>query len=226
MADKPLIAPSILSADFSRLGEQLNEAAHAGADWIHIDVMDGHFVLPITMGQMVTTTCRKQTDLPLDVHLMVEDPDSMLQSFRKAGADHIHIHVEASANVKNSLKAIHDLGCQAGLALNPETDVEAVLPYVGQADIFLVMSVHPGASGQTFMPEVLPKVATLRQAINAQGLDTLIQLDGGIDAETLPLAYEAGGNVFVAGNAIFANKNGIHAAVHALRDAALQAEKQ
>jgi ribulose-phosphate 3-epimerase len=186
--------------------------------------MDGHFVAPITMGQLVTATVRKHTKLPVDVHLMVENPDPMLESFRKAGADHIHVHIEATPDAKNSLKKIQELGCLAGLALNPETPVEEVLPFVGQADIFLVMSVHPGASGQSFIPDVLSKVSELRSAIDAAELDTLIQLDGGIDAETLPLALQAGGDVFVAGNAIFAHKGGIRAGVQALREAALETQ--
>ncbi len=225
MAAKPLIAPSILSADFSRLGEQIIDATNAGADWIHIDVMDGHFVPPITMGQKVVTACRKRTTLPLDVHLMVEDPDPMLESFRKAGADHIHIHIEATRDAEHSLKTIHDLGCVAGLAINPETDVEAVLPYLESADIILVMSVHPGYSGQHFIPDVLPKVTRIRQAAEELGREILIELDGGIDADTLSLAYEAGGDVFVAGNAVFEFKGGITAGIKALRDATLEAQK-
>jgi ribulose-phosphate 3-epimerase len=226
MAHKPLIAPSILSADFSRLAEQLAEAAEAGADWLHIDVMDGHFVPPITMGQKVTETCRKHSRLPVDVHLMVEDPDPMLESFRQAGADHIHVHIEAAPDAEKSLKAIRDLGCSAGLALNPETSADAVLPHLKSADIILVMSVHPGYSGQAFIPEVLPKVSRIRQAIDEQGLDTLIQLDGGIDADTLPLAYQAGGDVMVAGNAVFAHKGGIGAGMQALRNATRELQQQ
>lgn len=225
MALKPLIAPSILSADFARLGEQIAEAERAGADWIHIDVMDGHFVPPITMGQMVTETCRRLTELPLDVHLMVENPDPMLESFAEAGADHIHVHIEACPDIDKSLKAIRKLGCKAGLALNPETDTAAVLPYLKAADIVLVMSVHPGYSGQEFLPEVLPKVSELRRAIDEQHLDTLIQLDGGIDADSLPLALEAGGSVFVAASAVFRHKAGIAAGIKALRDATLETQR-
>lgn len=223
MASKPLIAPSLLSADFGYLAEQIAEAEQAGADWLHVDVMDGHFVPPITMGQMVTQTCRRLSELPLDVHLMVERPEGMLASFAKAGADHIHIHVEASQDPAAALAAIRSLGCRAGLALNPETPVERTLPFLPQADIILVMSVHPGYSGQAFMPEALPKVQQLRAAIDAAGLPTLIELDGGIDLETLPLARAAGGDAFVAGNAIFAHTDGIRAGLHALRDAALEA---
>ncbi|MGH2581950.1 MAG: ribulose-phosphate 3-epimerase, partial [Anaerolineales bacterium] len=156
MAPKPLIAPSILSADFSRLAEQIAEAELHGADWIHIDVMDGHFVPPITMGQMVTETCRKITELPLDVHLMVNEPDKMLKSFADAGADHIHVHVEASPDINESLGAIRSLGCKAGVAINPETPARTIRLALDHADLILVMSVHPGYAGQEFIHEVLP----------------------------------------------------------------------
>lgn len=225
-AHKPLlIAPSILSADFSRLAEQIAEAEQNGADWIHIDVMDGHFVPPITMGQMVTETCRRITDLPLDVHLMVNEPDKMLQSFADAGADHIHVHVEASPNIQRSLQRIHELGCKAGVAINPNTPADKVLSLVGLADIFLVMSVNPGYSGQDFISPVLPKVSQLRAAIESARSDANIQLDGGIDAETLPLALEAGGDVFVAGNAIFKHPAGTAGGIQALRNSSLEAQK-
>lgn len=225
MASQPLIAPSILSADFARLGEQISAADQAGADWIHIDVMDGHFVPPITMGQVVVEACRKVTRLPLDVHLMVENPDAMLQSFADAGADHIHVHVEACPDVEKSLQAIHILGCKAGLAINPETDAAKALPHLGAADIILVMSVHPGYSGQDFIPEVLPKVSEFRRAIDSAHLETLIQLDGGVDAETLPAALEAGGQVFVAASAIYAHPQGIAAGIQALRTASFSSVK-
>lgn len=224
MASKPIIAPSILSADFGYLAEQIAEAEQAGADWLHIDVMDGHFVPPITMGQLVTRACRQHSQLPLDVHLMVQNPDGMLASFAEAGADQIHIHVEASPDPAASLGAIRALGCKAGLALNPPTPVERVLPYLEQADIILVMSVNPGRSGQAFMSESLEKVGQLQAAIAERGLGTLIELDGGIDASTLPAAHSAGGQAFVAGHAIFDHPQGIAAGVHALRNAALVAQ--
>ena len=226
MAFKPLIAPSILSADFSRLGEQIAEAEQGGADWIHIDVMDGHFVPPISMGQMVTETCRRVTDLPLDVHLMVQQPDEMLQSFAEAGADHIHVHIEASPNIHRSLERIHKLDCKAGLAVNPETSAAALLPYVQLADIVLVMSVHPGYSGQNFLPEVLPKVSELRRAITESGSSALIEMDGGVDAETLLLALEAGAQVFVAASAVFHHTDGIAAGIQILRNASLEKQKR
>lgn len=225
MALRPLIAPSILSADFSKLGEQIVEAERNGAGWIHIDVMDGHFVPPITMGQVVVEACRKATELPLDVHLMVEDPDQMLQSFADAGADHIHVHIEASPHIHRSLQAIQELGCKAGVAINPGTPVEAVLPLLQLADIFLIMSVNPGYSGQDFLPEVLPKVRTLREALDTAGSTALIEFDGGIDAETLPLAQEAGGEVFVAASAVFKHPQGIAAGMQALQRAALEPQQ-
>lgn len=219
MASRPLLAPSILSADFTRLGEQIAEAEQAGADWIHIDVIDAHFAPPVTMGQVVVEACRRATTLPLDVHLMVEHPDGMLQSFADAGADHIHVHVEASPDVEKSLAAIRKLGCKAGLAINPETPAEMLLNHLKSADIALIMSVHPGYSGQKFIPEVLPKAAEIRQAIDTAGLDTLIQFDGGIDAETLPAAYAAGGQVFVAASAVYRHPQGVTAGMQALRSA-------
>lgn len=225
MASLPIIAPSILSADFAQLGEQIAAAEAAGADWIHIDVMDGHFVPPITMGQMVTETCRKITNLPLDVHLMVKNPDEMLQSFADAGADHIHVHIETSPDMENSLQNIHKLGCKAGLAINPETPFTGATPFLKFADIILVMSVHPGYSGQDFIPAVLPKAAEFRRQIEKDGLNTLIEFDGGIDSESLPAALEAGGRAFVAASAVYKYPQGIAAGIQALRAASLSAVK-
>jgi ribulose-phosphate 3-epimerase len=219
MASLPLIAPSILSADFAHLGDQIAEAEQAGADWIHIDVMDGHFVPPITMGQVVVEACRRVTELPLDVHLMVENPDPMLQPFANAGADHIHVHIEASQDIEKSLNAIRKLGCKAGLAINPDTSAASALPYLKNADIVLVMSVHPGYSGQDFIPQVLLKAAELRKAIDAVGIATLVEFDGGVDAENLPSALEAGGQVFVAASAVYKYPQGVAAGIQALRAA-------
>ena len=225
MASQPLIAVSILSADFSRLGDQIAEAEQAGADWIHIDVMDGHFVPPITMGQVVVEACRKATNLPLDVHLMVDNPDAMLKSFADAGADHIHVHVEASPDIEKSLQNIRKLGCKAGLAINPETPASTALSHLKFTDIVLVMSVHPGYSGQDFIPEVLTKVTEIRRAVDSANLNTLIQLDGGVDAVTLPAALEAGGQVFVAASAVYKHPQGVGAGIQALRSASMAALK-
>jgi ribulose-phosphate 3-epimerase len=222
MAFQPLIAPSILSADFTRLGEQIAEAEQNGADWIHIDVMDGHFVPPITMGQVVVEACRRATTLPLDVHLMVEDPDKMLESFAEAGADHIHVHYEASPDLNASLARIRELGCKAGIAINPATPASAITEALPNADIVLVMSVNPGYSGQTFISEVLPKVSELSEMIADADLPTVIEVDGGIDAETLPAALAAGARVFVAASAVYKHKGGVAAGMQALRNAALQ----
>ncbi len=226
MAAQPLIAPSILSADFARLGQQIAEAEQAGADWIHIDVMDGHFVPPITMGQVVVEACRKLTELPLDVHLMVENPDAMLQSFAESGADHIHVHIEASPNIERSLKAIQKLGCKAGVALNPATPASAIQSVLPIADLVLAMTVNPGYAGQGFIREVLPKVNQLRAAIAEAGSHALIEIDGGVDAETLPAALEAGGQIFVAASAVYKHPQGIAAGMQALRSASLQAIKR
>ena len=225
MAAQPLIAPSILSADFARLGQQIAEAEQAGADWIHIDVMDGHFVPPISMGQVVVAACRKVTELPLDVHLMVENPDALLQSFAESGADHIHIHVEASPNIENSLRAIQKLGCKAGVALNPATPASAIQSVLHIADVVLAMTVNPGYAGQGFTREVLPKISELRAAIAKAGSQALIEIDGGVDADTLPAALEAGGQVFVAASAVYKHPQGIAAGIQALRSASLQAIK-
>jgi ribulose-phosphate 3-epimerase len=222
MAFQPLIAPSILSADFARLGEQIAEAEQNGADWIHIDVMDGHFVPPITMGQVVVEACRRATTLPLDVHLMVEDPDKMLESFADAGADHIHVHYEASPDLNASLARIRQLGCKAGIAINPATPASAITEALPNADIVLVMSVNPGYSGQAFISDVLPKVSELRETITEAGLPTAIEIDGGIDTETLPASLAAGAQVFVAASAVYKHKGGVAAGMQALRNAALQ----
>lgn len=226
MAFQPLIAPSILSADFARLGEQVSEAEKHGADWLHVDVMDGRFVRPISMGQMVTATCRRITDLPLDVHLMVQQPEGMLASFAEAGADHITVHAEAVEQLNKTLQQIKDLGCKAGVSLKPATPVAAIEDALALADIVLVMSVEPGYGGQAFMPAALPKVRELRQKLDAAKPDALIVIDGGIDAETLPAALEAGVNVFVAGSSIYGHPDGVAAGIQALRNASLQGQER
>lgn len=221
MASKPLIAPSILSADFAHLADQIAEAENQGADWFHIDVMDGHFVPNISLGPLVVEACRRSTALPLDVHLMIEAPREHLAAFADAGADHITVHVEASSHLRDTLQEIHKLGRKAGVALNPATPAQSVESVLELADIVLVMSVNPGFGGQAFIPDVLPKVRQLREHLERKTTNTLIEIDGGIDENTLPEALAAGVDVFVAGNAVFGHSLGIGSGMKALQKAAL-----
>ena len=197
-----MIAPSILSADFTRLGDEIREVDQAGSDSIHVDVMDGHFVPNLTIGPPVIRWIRKTTSLPLDVHLMIEEPIQSLKGFREAGADWITVHVEACRDVKKTLEQIRTLGARAGLSLRPKTDVKTLLPYLGLVDLILVMTVEPGFGGQEFMPDMLEKVRFLRK--NFQGH---ISVDGGINSNTIRDAASAGANIFVAGSAIFKEKD-------------------
>ncbi|MEK6222125.1 MAG: ribulose-phosphate 3-epimerase [Chloroflexota bacterium] len=212
-----LIAPSILSADFAILGEQIREAEAAGADWIHIDVMDGHFAPNLTMGPAVVAACRRTTDLPLDVHLMVTHPENFVQSFAQAGADSLTVHVEIDSDVRTVIDSIKAEGCNAGLAYNPDTPVEELDELIDLLDLVLIMTVSPGFSGQAFMKAALPKVSQVRELIDNKKLPINIQVDGGIDAKTLPIAKAAGANVFVAGSAIFDHTEGISAGIKALK---------
>lgn len=213
------LAPSILSADFARLGSQIQEVEAAGADWIHVDVMDGHFVPNLTMGPAVVEACRRATRLPLDVHLMVEEPSRFLEAFADAGADHLTIHIEACPHVHQVIQSIREMGRRAGISLNPGTPPEAVREILPLVDIVLVMSVNPGYSGQQFIEAVLPKIQTLRRWIDEGRFATVIEVDGGIDAATAPLAAGAGAEVFVAATAVFGHKDGIGAGMQALRTA-------
>jgi ribulose-phosphate 3-epimerase len=215
-----LIAASILSADFTDLRGQIAQAESAGIDWVHVDVMDGHFVPNITMGPFIVEACRRVSHLPIDVHLMIDEPDRYLQDFARAGANRLSVHIEGQPNVQRTLQEIRDLGCEAGIVLNPGTPayaVDAVLPFV---DSVLVMSVNPGFSGQTFIPQVLPKIGEIQRRIAGLGLSTRIEVDGGINRETLPLAYAQGATIFVAASAIFKYPGGISAGVQSLRQAA------
>ena len=214
-----IIAPSILSADFTRLGEQIAECESAGADWIHVDVMDGHFVPNLTMGPFIVKACRRATALPLDVHLMVESPERLLDAFAQAGASHLTVHVETCPAIGETLQRIRSLGCQAGVTLNPETPASALQKALEWADIVLVMTVHPGYSGQAFLPETIAKVAEVRRMLDAsrRAHPAWLEVDGGISVETLPSVLRAGANAFVAAQAVFGHPQGIAAGVGSLR---------
>lgn len=214
-----ILAPSILSADFSRLGEEIASVEAAGADWIHVDVMDGHFVPNITMGPFIVETCRSITKLPLDVHLMIEKPERYLEAFAEAGASGLTVHVETCPDIVATLRQIKALGCTAGAVLNPETPVGAIQPALREADLILVMSVHPGYSGQSFMPETVDKVSEIRKKLDALRSSAWLEVDGGIDVETLPQMKEAGATAFVAATAVFKHHQGPRAGVESLRKA-------
>ena len=213
-----LIAPSILSADFSKLGDEIRSVEFAGADWIHVDVMDGQFVPNITMGPFIVETCRKITRLPIDIHLMIEHPEKHIEAFANSGADRLSIHIENNPNIHRTIQEIHQSGCKAGVVLNPGTpasSIESILPFIEQV---LVMSVNPGFSGQEFIPEVLTKIKAIKQRINDFGLDAIIQIDGGISSNTLPKAHLAGVDCFVAATAIFKHPKGVKTAIAELRN--------
>jgi ribulose-phosphate 3-epimerase len=212
-----LISTSLLSADFSRLGEQIADLESAGTDWLHVDVMDGHFVPNLTMGPFIVGHCRRISQLPLDVHLMVENPDSLLKDFADAGASLLSVHVETCPNLYRTLQKIRELGCKPGVVINPGTPASAIEAVLHLVDLVLVMSVNPGYSGQKFIPAVLPKVRQIRQWLDDVNPQALIEMDGGLNADTLPIAIEAGVQVCVAAYAIFKHPQGITAGVQALR---------
>jgi ribulose-phosphate 3-epimerase len=201
---KPVyIAPSILAADWSRLGEEVKAVENAGADWIHIDIMDGHFVPPITIGSQGVQSLRPLTSLPLDVHLMVSPVDSQIESFAQAGANILTVHPEAGPHLHRTLQTIRSFGIKAGVALNPATPVETILSILPSIDVILIMSVNPGYGGQSFIPYTLEKVKRLREIIDHNHYSLLLEIDGGINEETAPLAIAAGIDVLVSGTAIF-----------------------
>jgi ribulose-phosphate 3-epimerase len=213
-----LIAPSIVAADYLRLKEDMAACESAGADWFHVDVMDGHYVPNITMGPFMVETYRRATKLPLDVHLMIENPERYLEAFAKAGASGLTVHVETCPEIQGTLQQIKSLGCVAGVTLNPNTSVSAIEAGLPFADLVLVMSVNPGFSFQSFIPETLGRVETIRRKLDEIKSPAYLEVDGGISAENLPRLVAAGANVFVSANAIFKHPKGIQAGVKALRE--------
>ncbi|NEU29418.1 ribulose-phosphate 3-epimerase [bacterium LRH843] len=197
------IAPSILSADFSKLGEEVKEVERGGADYIHVDVMDGHFVPNITIGPLIVEAIRPVTNLPLDVHLMIENPDAYIPQFAKAGADILSVHVEACPHLHRTIHLIKEHGVKAGVVLNPATPVEAIEPILADVDLVLLMTVNPGFGGQTFIESVLPKIEKVANLARSLSLNIDIEIDGGVNSETAKLCVAAGANVLVAGSAIY-----------------------
>ena len=201
------VSASILAGDFTHLERELISAEKAGADWIHLDVMDGHFVDNLTFGPVIVEAADRVTDLPLDVHLMIANPEKYIERYIQAGADYLTVHVEACRDVKKTLQRMRDKGCKAGLTLKPATPLENVLPFVDQLDLLLVMTVNPGFAGQAFMSEVLPKLKKARDFIDKNNLKVELEVDGGISAQTAGEVKKAGATVLVAASAIFGQKD-------------------
>lgn len=215
----PVVLPSLLSADFARLAEQVRAAEAAGAAGLHLDVMDGHFVPNLTFGPPIIAAVRRLTSLPLDVHLMVERPEALLPAVAEAGADVVTVHVEATPHVHRALQMIRALGCRAGVALNPGTPATAIEPLLAEVDLVLVMSVNPGFAGQAFLPLALDKLRALRAMLPAAGPRPWLEVDGGIDPKTAPLAVAAGADLLVAGSAVFNQRAPVEANLARLRQA-------
>ena len=214
-----LIAPSILSADFGHLDRDIRVVAEAGADWIHVDVMDGHFVPNITLGPAITAAASRATELPLDVHLMIENPDRYLGDFARAGAQWITVHQEACPHLHRTLQAIRELGVKAGVSLNPATPLETLSEVLPELDLLLVMTVNPGFGGQKFIPGTLEKARRARKLLDESGSPALLQVDGGVGPGNAGTLREAGVDVVVAGSSVFRHPEGAAAGVRALRDA-------
>jgi ribulose-phosphate 3-epimerase len=219
------IAPSILSADFTQLGQEIIDAERAGADYIHLDVMDGHFVPNITIGPMIVKAARRVTELPLDVHLMISNPDLFVQAFVRSGASKITVHTEAVDHLHRSIQHIRQAGASPAVALNPATPLESIEYVLEDLDLVLLMTVNPGFEGQEFIHGVVPKIDRLRQMIDQKGLNIEIQVDGGINLETIGIAASAGANVFVAGSAVFYSKDYAET-IRIMREKALESARK
>ncbi len=215
---KILVAPSILSADFAALGREVSALEEAGADWVHVDVMDGRFVPNLTIGPPVVSAIRRVTKLPLDVHLMIVEPERYVADFAKAGADYITVHAEASPHLHRTLQQIRGLGKKAGVALNPHTPIDVLQHVMDLVDLVLVMSVNPGFGGQSFIPSALTKIEGMRKAIDQGGYDTVLEVDGGVNPDTVGRVLDAGADALVAGSAVLGTKD-YGAAIRALRTA-------
>src|SRR5215467_804113 len=224
--DAVKLAPSILAADFARLGEQVAEAERAGADRIHVDVMDGHFVPNISMGAPIVKALRRVTRLPLETHLMISDPDSFLDEFVEAGSDSFLVHWEGNANLHRTVQRIKALGKRAGVVINPATPAAALEEILQDVEQVLIMTVDPGFGHQHFLPTTLPKIQRVRRMIEQMKLECDVEVDGGIDAETAPLAVTMGANILVAGTAVFGENEGVAAAMERLRAAIAQLWKE
>ena len=222
VGDVVKLAPSILAADFARLGEQVAEAEKAGADRIHVDVMDGHFVPNLSMGAPVVQSLRRVTRLPLETHLMITDPDLFLEEFVASGSDSFLVHWEGNNNLDRTVRRIKELGKRAGVAINPATPAAVLEEILPEVDQVLVMTVNPGFGHQHFLRSTLPKIQRVRQMVERMKLNCEVEVDGGVDEETAPLAAEAGADVFVAGSSIFGNKAGVAAAMGRLRTNVVQ----
>ena len=212
------ISPSILSADFSRLADQVREAEEAGVDYIHVDVMDGHFVPNITIGPLVVKALRPITKLPLDVHLMIENPEFYVEDFSKAGADIITVHQEATLHLHRTIQQLHDLGIKAGVSINPSTSVRTLDEIICDVDLILVMSVNPGFGGQSYIHSCTNKIRKVREMLDDRGVSADLEVDGGVNVDTINEVISAGANAFVAGSAIFNDKNSVAENVSALRE--------
>lgn len=217
MANKIYISPSILSADFTRLADEIRDIETSGCDWVHLDVMDAHFVPNLTIGPPVIHWIRKTTKLTLDAHLMIEDPIRWVEDYRKAGSDMITFHMEAAKDVRATIKKIRDLGAKVGISLRPRTSVALLVPYLSEIDLVLIMTVEPGFGGQSFMPDMMDKIRTLRKNFNGY-----ISVDGGINSKTAKTCIDAGANVLVAGTAIFGQKDRKQAIQSLLNDSAVK----